>query len=531
MRPFTFIFGPRLHFVFTKGRTQHQEYAASATERISDSIIQWTSRAWSVLWYSSPLILFYLWKKGAFTVDALSGWLAFSKVLGGISVIITGAFCIRGVGRRLNPYYCLFVDTLASARKGSVQARLDLANYDFDFDAWPIDFSWKESTTGGDPTKSSDRKLWTNSGPRMSSIASLPRRLLMYVVAHVVGRRAMYPGSTAILQKLIAPHLVEGRCKLFSEYGGLRAKLCAEDGNEIDSMFVDQRGKAENGNKLVICSEGNAAFYEVGCMNTPLGAGYSVLGWNHPGFACSTGLPFPQAEKHAIDVVVRYAVDRLGFKLEDIVLFSWSIGGFASTYAAMIYPDISAVILDATFDDITPLAVSRMPASISNLAESTVLNYLHLNNADQLCEYPGPVLVIRRIHDEMISIVPQDIKTNLGNRLLTRLLSHRYPNVFDNDTKDVVEEYLNANEEQTQIEISQRVGGDMEWCVDALQEHVADSGAGFPCDIGQSYDRGKKELLALYLIRHHLIDFAASHCDPFPHTSFRLPWSLGAANG
>ena len=34
------------------------------------------------------------------------------------------------------------------------------------------------------------------------------------------------------------------------------------------------------------------------------------------------------------------------------------------------------------------------------------------------------------------------------------------------------------------VEISQRVGGDMEWCVDALQEHVADSGAGFPCDIG-----------------------------------------------
>ena len=38
----------------------------------------------------------------------------------------------------------------------------------------------------------------------------------------------------------------------------------------------------------VICSEGNSGFYEVGCMVTPLDAGYSVLGWNHPGFWGST---------------------------------------------------------------------------------------------------------------------------------------------------------------------------------------------------------------------------------------------------
>lgn len=42
------------------------------------------------------------------------------------------------------------------------------------------------------------------------------------------------------------------------------------------------------GNTLVICCEGNAGFYEVGIVNTPLMAGYSVLGWNIPGFASST---------------------------------------------------------------------------------------------------------------------------------------------------------------------------------------------------------------------------------------------------
>ncbi len=38
----------------------------------------------------------------------------------------------------------------------------------------------------------------------------------------------------------------------------------------------------------VICSEGNSGFYEIGAMVTPIEAGYSVLGWNHPGFWGST---------------------------------------------------------------------------------------------------------------------------------------------------------------------------------------------------------------------------------------------------
>lgn len=48
------------------------------------------------------------------------------------------------------------------------------------------------------------------------------------------------------------------------------------------------RPEHPNGAFLVICCEGNAGFYEVGVIGTPLEAGYSVLGWNHPGFGGST---------------------------------------------------------------------------------------------------------------------------------------------------------------------------------------------------------------------------------------------------
>ena len=69
-----------------------------------------------------------------------------------------------------------------------------------------------------------------------------------------------------------------------------RVKIVTAWADEVDAFFVDQRPiDGSNGGKLVICTEGNGGFYEIGIMATPLEAGYSVLGWNHLGFGGSTG--------------------------------------------------------------------------------------------------------------------------------------------------------------------------------------------------------------------------------------------------
>ena len=62
----------------------------------------------------------------------------------------------------------------------------------------------------------------------------------------------------------------------------------------------------------------------------------------------------------AADAVMQYA-HSLGFKTENIVLFSWSIGGFAVSWLSSQYPTVKAVVLDACFDHIIPLAQQRMP--------------------------------------------------------------------------------------------------------------------------------------------------------------------------
>lgn len=102
----------------------------------------------------------------------------------------------------------------------------------------------------------------------------------------------LYPGSIRLLQSFLHPVLVQGRAKLVEEEQAKRFKLKSIDGNDVDAIFVDHRSnvteKNSNGKTLVICSEGNAGFYEIGIMTTPIASKFSVLGWNHPGFGGST---------------------------------------------------------------------------------------------------------------------------------------------------------------------------------------------------------------------------------------------------
>lgn len=59
-------------------------------------------------------------------------------------------------------------------------------------------------------------------------------------------------------------------------------------------------------------------------------------------------------------------------------------------------------VLDASFDDILPLAIPRMPSSLEPLVRRTIRDYINLNIAEQLIKYPGQVMLIRRTDDEII---------------------------------------------------------------------------------------------------------------------------------
>ena len=45
-------------------------------------------------------------------------------------------------------------------------------------------------------------------------------------------------------------------------------------------------------------------------------------------------------DAHAADAVLNFAVSELGFALEDVVIYGWSIGGFTASWLAMNYPGV-----------------------------------------------------------------------------------------------------------------------------------------------------------------------------------------------
>ena len=117
-----------------------------------------------------------------------------------------------------------------------------------------------------------------------------PTLFLGYICVNVFGRRLMFPGSLQLLRQMMERPLMDGRTNLIVQHRAKRSLLQTADGNKIDTIFLDRRRdeSKQHGRTLVISCEGNAGFYEIGCMSTPIEAGYSVLGWNRPGFGESS---------------------------------------------------------------------------------------------------------------------------------------------------------------------------------------------------------------------------------------------------
>lgn len=310
---------------------------------------------------------------------------------------------------------------------------------------------------------------------------------------------------------LLEKPLLEGRTKLVLDHNARRNKVVTVDNNQIDTIFVDRNKKGINGSTLVICCEGNAGFYEIGMMGTPVKSGYSVLGWNHPGFYGSTGTPTPEQEANAADAVMQFAIHELGFLPEQIIVYGWSIGGYTATWLAMNYPEIKGLVLDATFDSLTPLAVPRMPAFMAGLVTRAVRNYINLNVGEQLASYPGPVRLIRRSRDEMITTSEGELWSNRGNNLLKSLLSIRYPSLVTPTSLASLETRLytagavaaaslDSEAERLFSSLSQEEG-----VKDSLTEE----------------ERGR---VLSWVASKLLTEVDTTHCTPLPTSKFQVPW-------
>ncbi|CAK1554605.1 unnamed protein product [Leptosia nina] len=475
------LFSPRLYKIYGVSE-KDALYQPKRLEKIGDKIIATAQNFLTVVSYTSPFICTYIYRRGFFSWDEA---LFLSKFFCGVGCFIVCSLLLRAVGRAMNSDYTDFLHAI-NRPKTDKDFLNSIRKYDFDFSAWPVGFAMPATPSKPWFENISFKKCANEDLPMYQR---MPLQILAYIAVHTFGLRIIYPGTLGLIRNFLWNTLIEGRTQLIESYHGKRAKILTSDSNTIDTVFIDNRAHS-NGNILVICCEGNSGFYEIGIITTPVKAGFSALGWNHPGFAGSTGIPFPKQEQNSINAVMQYAIEELKFPIENIVLYGWSIGGYTAVWAAASYPEINALILDATFDDLLPLAQNQMPKSWSLLVKEVVRSYVDLNIAELLLQYKGPVQLVRRTEDEVICLRQGQLVTNRANDLLLSLLKSRYPPWFneDADLEAAVVSFVGMTE-------NQRAAIDTEKLTEVNR-------------------RG------LDLIIKHMTDLQSMHCAPLPPSKF-----------
>ncbi|KRY28898.1 Abhydrolase domain-containing protein 16A [Trichinella spiralis] len=430
-------FGPNVYGIRSASpETSFIKYNENALERFGNLSCWWLHFSYALIKYISPFWICHLLRSiPDYDFQTVSRYF-FSAIS-----ICSLVYVSRYFGRRFNAKYVQFAEHLSQCyftiSSDNSECYQLLRQYEYDFTHFPIEYTWNDLFDG----EKVKQRRFLESEPLLQNGSSLNARfnaLLSWLLANTIGIRLLYPASMSWFHNSVQFHLRQGRLQLFDEFRGIRHKIRDKDGEYIDCMLFDRRDSKSfsNGNILVITCEGNAGFYEIGLPRCPLEANFSVLAWNHPGFGSSTGMPWPKNEQNAIDVVIQFALSK-GFKEEDIFIYAWSIGAYPATWAAMNYPNMRGLFLDATFDDILPLALSIFPSSLSALVKSTVRTYMNLNVAEQLKQYDGPVTFVRRFRDEILSTdhssLNEQMRSIRTNFLINIFLKNRYPSVFKDD--------------------------------------------------------------------------------------------------
>ncbi|CAG9770407.1 unnamed protein product [Ceutorhynchus assimilis] len=509
------MFSPKLYQIYGNGPAE-RIYEPLPLERWGDCVINSIYTIWKFGLYTSPFWGIILYNKGYLEPQGLA---LIMKFAAGMGVILIVSICFKGIGRAQNTTYQRFLEVLERAEENVTVTKPELMRYDFEFKSWPVEYDLSRQRSP--ISRSTARRSQNN----VEYLMSLPFRMIAYLAIHTFGIRLIYPGSVGILQTILDSSLLQGRSRLVQLYKGERFKIKTTDENDIDTMFLDRRKSKGCGEILVICCEGNAGFYEIGTMITPIAAGYSVLGWNHPGFGGSTGMPYPSQEQNAVDAVMQFAMDKLNFKMENIIFFGWSIGGYTSSWAAMAYPAIKGVVIDATFDDIMPLAINHMPGWWEPIVKLAIREHVNLDVYEQLVKFNGPILLIRRSEDEVICIKDGNLSSNRGNDLLIKILTKRYPCIFGGPQLAILNDYLAVTGIE-QERVIEKYNVDPSVCLSLIQSYISEHSKSFPMKIGEEFDFNEKNQMALFLATKYMKDFKATHCVPLPQDMFTVPWDV-----
>lgn len=189
-----------------------------------------------------------------------------------LAAVSMAAIVIRALGRTCNEFYRDFIMVHSSSLAAwSKEAKLRLSAYDFDFGAWPVEFTATNArqyayrpqrlfvsyplqvvvhsfmvafvlatlATGyADGQPGSGVFAWPGGQALKCAMNTYS---LIYLIVCKFGIYFIYFGAAQGSQHQLGSYYSKQRNKLIFRRGGERFKLRTDDGNDIDSMFFDRR--------------------------------------------------------------------------------------------------------------------------------------------------------------------------------------------------------------------------------------------------------------------------------------------------
>nr|VZI08415.1 unnamed protein product [Spirometra erinaceieuropaei] len=197
--------------------------------------------------------------------------------------------------------------------------------------------------------------------------------------------------------------------------------------------------------------------------------------------------------------------------------------------------DLRIKILDATFDMLDELARNALPFVGESITVGLVHSYFDLHIAAQIARYPGPILILRRSHDEVITT--KGPESNRGNYLLVKLLKYRFPFLFTEESEQRLWQFilLGAAQQEEFLATKNIVDDLMEPILQReLRKHVPPGQStledqaelSFPSNLGNSgVSEAQKIQILIYLASKYFKEVFGTHCTPLDPVAFTEPWS------
>ena len=179
------------------------------------------------------------------------------------------------------------------------------------------------------------------------------------------------------------------------------------DGFKIQSYFVPEK----NSKKLVIFFHGNAG--NIGHRLPDLlkikGFGVNVLGAGYRGYGKSEGKPSEKGIYLDGESALAYAVDTLGFTMNDIYVFGRSIGTTVAIHSAQ-QKNIAGLIL------VTPLTSAKEQAKAMGLGSIAFMAGTSFNNIGKIQDITCPVLIL---HGDADRVIPYWMSVEMHEKVQT----------------------------------------------------------------------------------------------------------------